>query len=110
MITTYTRMYGVWRSPMAWADHAQPIAVCTSHEAAMAVRGTGYVAEHWLYSHRPAIRGFEPVGDTRRPMTDESAFWLAPMRGLNHARIEAGVQASEDRVADALYGPGGTAW
>jgi hypothetical protein len=108
VIPTRTEMWGVWRSVFDRDEHKQPIAVCTSHEAAMAVRGTGYVALHSTYSHRPVLRGFQPIGDTPRPMTEaeETAFWNRPLRGMNHARIAAGITASEDTQADMTHGPG----
>jgi hypothetical protein len=108
VIPTRTAMWGVWRSVFDRDEYKPPIAVCTSQEAAMAVRGTGYVAEHDLYSHRPVLRGFEPIGDTIRPMSEaeEEAFWSRPLRGMNHGSIQAALDASEDTQADMNYGPG----
>jgi hypothetical protein len=40
--------------------------------------------------------------ETPAPMTaaEEAEFWNAPLRGMDHAAIAAGVQASEDARAD----------
>jgi hypothetical protein len=98
--STTTEAWGVWRS---WADREdghEPIAVCTSEDAAKAVQRLlpgSYRGAHWTYSHRPQV-----AGDIRPPMTDaeEAEFWNAPLRGLDHAAIAAGVKASEDARHD----------
>jgi hypothetical protein len=44
----------------------------------------------------------ECPAETPAPMTEaeEAEFWNAPLRGLDHAAIAAGVQASEDARHD----------